>query len=438
MPLRVDNAESLLLAAREPTDPLHHIRELRVRHRAISCFHIYPARLPREEIDWINRLGELLMPIISRLKPDSLRSFYWESQHCIPVQIFNAFGSLPFRQQIIETLRLQADSGCKVGSLKPMISNLKCLKQLSWKGLSRYNISSDTDDLRAIFKQSSNQLQELELVYTIDLVGRHASENISWREPSLVEAVLGLSDDDTEQLFSSLQRLSLTSIFLEPLHKEMVHALNLFQLRSLKIERCRSWGKLLRSAMQTGRKICLKSLEIQYVIAFIQSFYGLEELFISSYQSEAPWDVWRAAHHHRSTLKRFIHDQDSFGPAYWEYGIPSLSWSLEDRARLIDDPSQNYLAQLDLEYLGINCVPPILPDIIAPLSTKRSLQVLHIRQYGESTTRKAKKIMNDRPSTLEFKCLIYKLDEFAEWIFGPRGFPSLRILAAGDFSAHGR
>jgi hypothetical protein len=109
--------------------------------------------------------------------------------------------------------------------------------------------------------------------------------------------------------------------------------------------------------------------------------------------------------------------------------------------------------------------------ILLPFSKKHSLQVLHIRQSGSDLEHFASwgirrgcdpsdsgsdddsfeiDMPGDSQSSQnksndgslfeddEFPEIRKTLQDFAEWAFGPKGIPSLRVIAYGDFSYEGR
>jgi hypothetical protein len=55
------------------------------------------------------------------------------------------------------------------------------------------------------------------------------------------------------------------------------------------------------------------------------------------------------------------------------------------------------------------------------------------------TSRSSQRESSDGPlSDSQLPELTNTLHNFAQWAFGPRGFPSLRVIAFGDFSCEGR
>ncbi|KAF2193898.1 hypothetical protein K469DRAFT_549029 [Zopfia rhizophila CBS 207.26] len=146
-----------------------------------------------------------------------------------------------------------------------------------------------------------------------------------------------------------------------------------------------------------------------------------------------------------------------------ECDIRDLSLTLFDKemAEWTKNLSQHPLSQLDLEFLGLCCDPELLKCVLSPLATKRSLRVIHIRQSGtdlkhyvswgiqRSSDALNKGVELDTPTTTR-SCQIGGSDEYepleltkllhdlAQWVFGPKGLPSLEVIVCGDFFYKGR
>jgi hypothetical protein len=127
--------------------------------------------------------------------------------------------------------------------------------------------------------------------------------------------------------------------------------------------------------IRSSQPIRLKFLEIQSSIGdedmvgtaiqpFLESFKGLEALFLSTSARSETLEIWRSASHHRATLTRFVHHQrtidlDEESPLFeLECDLPDLSFY--EVADLGEDPSQNPLGELDLKFVGLCCDSPFL------------------------------------------------------------------------------
>ncbi|OAL44886.1 hypothetical protein IQ07DRAFT_648662 [Pyrenochaeta sp. DS3sAY3a] len=220
----------------------------------------------------------------------------------------------------------------------------------------------------------------------------------------------------------------------------------------------------------------LKSLEIQLSIydestflvdelvpELINSFQGLEHLGFTNDSSPQTLDVWRALKQHKSTLKSFVHHQRDLvsEPGFvHELDIYDLSLkSLESQLRAWqEEPSENPLNHLDLEFFGICCHPCIFTGLVLDsMMTSISLRILHIRQsgvdikhtpsWGQNVKMRCWKIWDfddadlahkDGFEPLAARDLYCHLEEGFEQLcqeaFGPWGIASLELLAFGDFS----
>ncbi|KAL4732748.1 hypothetical protein ACLX1H_001767 [Fusarium chlamydosporum] len=247
---------------------------------------------------------------------------------------------------------------------------------------------------------------------------------------------------------------------------------------------------------QFGPQLQLKSLEIldfylktlpetatkkaTIITNFIDSFRGLEELFISHCGPIPALEFWEHIAGHASTLKAFVHhqrltdqDEELLG-SRMGMDLPDLAISQDDRGRIKRDPSQNPLTRLNLEFIGLTCAPEYLRDILLPFVSKGSLKVLHIRKTGVNASASPSWILNeasdlrtteakshgqsfnypsrvdkdpdahsehditkglqDMSTVIEEKqdlntlSLQQSFRDFADWIYGPEGITSLQYI----------
>ncbi|PVH91917.1 hypothetical protein DM02DRAFT_635787 [Periconia macrospinosa] len=391
----------------------------------------------------IGRLAANLMPLLEGCRINSLRSFTWALGTCIPREIIGCSGYLPLKQKLIESIRLITDGACdyNLNFQSPInLSDFTHLKKLSWSGLRSEN---DMETLQDTIKQVSHQLVELELDF------------INWSE---VQAALFVDDDDSDTffvrnilelppksttcMFPALQILSLSGLSFESAAEEMSYAFDFGSLRSLKLRFCFGWERFLLCGSRLNRPTRLKCLEIQSAISyeesveesvseFLRSFHGLEQLAISTGSPAWALDIWRAALHHKSTLKAFAHHQrninlDEDSPYFEEEcDNPDLSLTLVDKemAEWTRIPSQQPLTGLDLEFLGLCCDPELLTGLI-------DLIVSNSATYQSS--------QSEGSGEYESLELTKSLHDLAQWAFGPKGLPSLEVIVYGDFSYEGR
>ncbi|KAK3897443.1 AAA family ATPase, partial [Staphylotrichum tortipilum] len=300
-------------------------------------------------------------------------------------------------------------------------------------------------------------------------------------------------------IFPSISTLSLTGV---PLTAAMAHALGFNTLRSLTIRDCLGWREFLTRVAESGLPAQLKAFQIcdrdgqdpesglgHTVIAdFLSAFEGLEELFISHHGPEHALELWRRVAHHRATLKNFVYhrravslEQASSYRSLYSHDVLDLGVLPEDVCRIEVDPLKNPLAALDLNFMGLCCVPQRLKPILLPFTSKTSLKVLHIRQSrsmldafdvpwalfpsrsrrsrlrlaspqsgsgnpiewaseeadgldSANSTADPKDADDPSPEKSEEPKLRPEFRQFAEWVFGPHGIRSLQLLVCGNYA----
>lgn len=120
--------------------------------------------------------------------------------------------------------------------------------------------------------------------------------------------------------------------------------------------------------MQLNHPIKLKRLEIQewseaFFLDFLNAFEGLEELFVSEAGPTSALELWEHAARRHPTLKKFVGHQRMINTnedsPHFERpcDVPDLGICGHDMRRIKEDPSQNPLAKLDLEFIGVPCMP---------------------------------------------------------------------------------
>ncbi|KAK7755480.1 hypothetical protein SLS62_002410 [Diatrype stigma] len=304
--------------------------------------------------------------------------------------------------------------------------------------------------------------------------------------------MLQLTGYPSQPFFPNIRVLSLSQV---PLVAAMASAINFHTLRSLTLRKCLGWDHFLKGILERKGPINLKTLEIQYddegmgleeyvIGSFLDAFEGLEELFVSMPGPHDSIRFWNHLAHHRETLRKLADHQrtvntDEDSPAFErDEDVPDLGIFGRQLRRIKKDPSQNPLARLDLECLGLPCLPECLKPILQPFAEKASLKLLHIRQScsdlehllswaqegnpqdlidisdesepesnseGSGPASEAESDPSE-PSVREGDTeqvgasvrLRKEFRQFIEWAFGPQGVSSLQIVAYGDFAYGGR
>jgi hypothetical protein len=159
-------------------------------------------------------------------------------------------------------------------------------------------------------------------------------------------------------------------------------SIDLKALRHLSLRMCAYWMPFLTDMMESQGPLQLETLEIldfyldtphetatskaATITEFIDSFKGLEELFISVCGPTPSLQFWEHVAGHAATLKKFVYhqrltDQDEdllnsrSGRDSSDLGISS-----EDRDSIRQVPSQNPLSRLNLEFIGLTCASKYL------------------------------------------------------------------------------
>ncbi|EAS27240.3 uncharacterized protein CIMG_10442 [Coccidioides immitis RS] len=416
----------------------------------------YSGEFQNEDGDILmGKLEQTIIHFLEKLEDGQLRNFSWELGTCIPEQLLSSYnGQLQAKQNKIESIWLVMDGSCYTHDFvgAPDLTSFQNLKCLSLIGLNWFYFES----LWGTFNGISDQLQELEL----DFVDWQAIDyDPDSPENYFAEEALGMSRKDKICIFPSLKVLLLSRVPFQPFQRAMAYAFGFTHLQSLRLQLCPGWEGFLAHIQCLNLQIHLKMLEVQHTVncedsmgegeqllTFLHAFDGLEELFVSTSGPSSAVDLWCAALKHGATLKRFIHHQrtvnidDELVYFEEECNLPDLLFGPEGINQLSQDPSWNLLVSLDLECLGMCCIPSYLKHLLAPCTAKCLLKVLHIRGSGSDTLKyKSLIIQRDKYINNGKECskVTTKLHHFAEWIFRPEGFPSMKVLAAGDFSHDG-
>ncbi|KAH6994617.1 hypothetical protein EDB82DRAFT_576033 [Fusarium venenatum] len=456
-------------------------------------------------------LAQRTMAMLRRFEDGQLETFVWNYTSCIPSEVLEY---LSLKHPSIQGLSFTTDPFCSRFNRWSRTTDLNLsgfhnIRRFSWKA----PMGCHFGNIANLVQKNADHLEELE----IDLqswsrqwedresrVVRHKADSEEWdKVPAsnmLARDMFGLSSDaSANTCFPRMRSLKLTRVPLrdETTNKTVTAAfINLAGLTSLTLRMCSYWTLLLEDMIQSTTPIAVESLEIldfylqtpnvtaaKKVIAitnFLDSFDGLEELFISHCGPTPVLNFWQHVSRHSSTLKAFVHhqritDQDDellISRKGRDLSDPAISQ--HDLDRIQHDPTQNPLSRLNLEFIGLTCAPEYLRAILLPFVSKRSLKVLHIRntgvnagttpscvfdkslelriteagQNGEPISDAVKDNDVDTKTQEEISIGLRERTEwktpplqqpfrvFADWVFSPEGIKSLEYIVAGDFS-HG-
>ncbi|KAH6854109.1 hypothetical protein B0I37DRAFT_22148 [Chaetomium sp. MPI-CAGE-AT-0009] len=441
-------------------------------------------------------LAQQAKSTLGRFQPDQLCAFSWDFGACVPSEVLGPSGTIPLNNPSLRSLNLTTDPTCHSSGAQHCEIDLSALCQLQslrWRGPGARHL----DTLSRTIENNSGRLRSLELDF---ICWASLKRDLDFDQGIRLEAdewcannVFGLTRQSPQPTLSAIRELSLAQV---PLGDGIGRTINFDTLVSLKLRNCRNWDDFLDEIIHLGVPIRLKTFEIrdsEYVTGygapetlnrFLTTFDGLEELFVSYWNSEkgdyrGRWNhvtsgIWNSANHHRETLKRLgYHRRERvwIGPESDLQDEGLYMWGISETQ---DNPSQHPLADLDLDFIGLSCSPGLLGTILLPFSSKESLKVIHIRQSGvgwswvieddeinpgffRMTPEERRKAVDEQErkesghgvesghvSTAdEYDAALRariqpEFGELAEWAFGPRGICSLQAIAYGDFSRGGR
>ncbi|RFU79798.1 aaa family atpase [Trichoderma arundinaceum] len=381
---------------------------------------------------------------------ESDSEYHWDLGTCISSEILGIGGIIPLRQPLIRSLSLTTDSTCRFFYDREYnidLSPFRQLRCLRWRAPQADNLAAVSDAIR----NNSSHLQKLELDFVkwsnlhqnLGYFSDEEDEEGITAQNYFARAVLRLDKHSPCPLLPEIRVLSLTQV---PLVASMANAINFSTLASLTLRMCFGWDDFLERAVQLNVSPKLKSLEIQdsesvssefwdkILEDFLATFEGLEELFIYQPGPTSTLHLWECISNHHASLKRLVHHQriintDEASPYFEEeHDLPDLSIRGHDLRRISEDPSLNPLAKLDLEFIGLSCVPERLSG--SDLKHYASWAVSRNSNQANPSTRS-----NETRSSLSLRD---EFGQFADWVFGPEGIPSLQSVVFGDFAHGGR
>lgn len=412
---------------------------------------------------------------------------------CFPSAILGEEGYLVAHQNHIRKLSLITPLNC-VG-LGPALEQFGNLQELSWKGLTN---DLQFSILRGFLDVSHERLTSLELDFvkwaevekpyglsdgSDDSDSDDSDSDVEFTP--LLELILPERYDTYQMVLPNLRKISLSAASFEGSFDQLIEAFNLRNVSELRVLNC-------KVTMQLLEYMDLKNIPLQVIraelllsspglegmsddfIDFVAPFRSLEDLFVLFESLYADQCYVDSIYAHRSTLRRLVYHRRQYcleenAPYFEEY----CDNALEEVSGL-----EKILQENKLESLGLCAEPSMLQKNFQ--GTARhvySLQLLHLRFTGKAE-RKPKFLKNgadyesDGPSEqwtraqqtaiengttpppgspasteAEFREMWEEihgrnwqedeekeLEAFANWAFGPDGFPCLRVLASGDFS----
>lgn len=251
-----------------------------------------------------------------------------------------------------------------------------------------------------------------------------------------------------EAFLHNLQKLSLSHASLEGSWDRLIDAFNLRHVTELQLLKCNFASHLLLYMARTNVALHATQVELALPLAafvgweddvdkvdFLAPFHSLEDLFLmfdTNYANECYVEMILR---HQETLRRLVYHKrhyclDPKAP-YWKEYCDSSYYKNEGGL------FAEVLRKTKLESAGVCEEPSKLQKSFQSIASGvDSLKLLHLRFTGKAE-RKPKffKEFEDYSSGENWlEDEEQKLEAFADWAFGPDGFPRLQVLASGDFS----
>ncbi|KAI2736042.1 hypothetical protein DTO013E5_9197 [Penicillium roqueforti] len=438
-----------------------------------------------------------LQLIFTHLKPNSLSTFEWRLGTCVPMGVLDQGGYLSRYQHRLTRLSLVTDGTCphEWHHLEG-ISELSCLTAFEWEGIQH---PTEADLLRQCIRHNWSHLDHLNIGFvpsafagalcweSLGLQQRELRvDDTIFEKPTAVPALSALSlskvtlppDLSSEgiAMFGALRALTLRDCPNQlPLLELLSQSRKSLQLEHFEI----SHDFLLH---EPGDR------SFSAIVRFLRSFRGLQHLNLRLSNFPASKSrIEDAIRHHRTTLKSLVYHERQPSPVD-EDGLFE-----DDR-----DVSPVWIADLStivdlgrVTALALCARPSVARRCLRPTAKRSQIRLLHLRFSGPERIHRdihreivtflhekrrwycrgsrlhcpvnpdAGCSSNDKSdyshipnayfdrspleyidlqeAVLESSVAIAEAEEivsFAEWAFGPRGLPALRVLAFGDFS-HG-
>ncbi|KAI8711451.1 hypothetical protein NCS52_01408500 [Fusarium sp. LHS14.1] len=468
---------------------------------------------PRREF-YFDDFADKVESLLHRMEPNQLQSFRQDLGTCIPVNILGTEGILSLQQPSIQTLRLITDPNCLYYFVAPFkyepgidLSSFRQLLNLSWKGPRPDHMQP----LSVVLSTNSAHLRSLELDFVnlpenftindslcyddsdvgnssddqddgISSTSNSANEDEHVETPRMrvptfsTSTIFGVDPNSPTLLFPMIRVLSLSQV---PLGASMAPVFNFETLISLKLRLCPRWEVFIKRILKLNCPIKLKTLEIQdhgnedIILDLVDAFEGLEELFLSHTGPVSALQLWEILARRHATLSRLVCHQRTIelpldSPVDDELcDLADLSIYGRDMRTIKEDPAKNPLSELDLEFIGLACIPGRVKYLLLPFRSKTSLKAIHIRQtmsdidnfgswaFIEASAPLISRADSDASSDSDLTThtedsdpgpdwdldftqrepeLRNEFRHFAEWAFGPDGISSLDIIAFGDFA----
>ncbi|KAK2737365.1 hypothetical protein FQN57_007543 [Myotisia sp. PD_48] len=274
--------------------------------------------------------------VLSSLVKGKLRSFSWElgplMDNNLLWSLWGDTGLLASTQEHIEIIRLITTPEFSHHSQNFVnLVRLKNLRSLSWKGLSRYE---DFEAIRNCIEQNTS-IESLEFHfwdcdYPRQELDTEFGQNRRRPFNCFAQYLLRLQPNESKLVLPSLKNLSLSKAMFYGPGLDIAQALNISQLRTLKLWNCHDTYAWLDSIVDSAQPLQLTTLELvdspfqfdlyysgiritPICVRFLTAFDGLIDLFLMLQQPVDWLNIFDAAYHHHATLKRLVVDNLKMG-----------------------------------------------------------------------------------------------------------------------------
>jgi len=304
------------------------------------CFHNYKWTAERDEMT----IARSVRTVLEGCQEGNLRCFRWELGSCIPELVLRCLAT---KQRNLESLHFITDGSCRRSQWEwsDDCTWLTNLKRFSWAGL--WGLDSENTEFKtlvSILNGVSHQLEDLSINF------EYYVENWGYYGVQLSELLLvlpakyKLRPSTLWGMFPVLRSLTLSRVSFgrtEAFGDEtpgILHAFDFSTIESLKLRSCYGWERVLghlTTMLETksdSRRFAMRCLEVTdyddtndymylysrpgqaedrpaVIISFLESFEGLQSIFIGLGTGPPELNVWRAASHHRQTLRQFVYHQ---------------------------------------------------------------------------------------------------------------------------------
>lgn len=374
--------------------------------------------------DPITEFGASVLDLLYQLKEKSLEGFQlvsflrsshpsnpysWHLGSCTPASLLGDHAYLPLKQSRLKSLSITKNPSCWYSNRELLdLGRFRSLQTVSWRGIIT---ASDVVEVGKMLQRNAKHLQDLEL----NIEGSQCQpliQSVTTRQSSV---------HDMPVVFWSLKNLCLAGVGFGSISSDAIVLWNISRLVSLALNECPEVGDFLKTSIDIAQ-LTLKSFELvtlreplgspSTLNSFLWSFQSLERLHLSIDECSLDMGtIWKSIAHHKSTLRELVLNVNQFS-----FDVLFNGATLPDTDTL----------QLELDFLGLNCRLSDAKSRCHLIPGGQKLRMIHIRRgpYDGCLD-----LVNNKYD------VAHDLDEFGNWVLGPKGLPNLEFIAYGDFTA---